>query len=407
MQTTPDTHQPPQSLALRRPFLLALALSLGATISLGLSRFSYALLLPAMRDDLGWSYFLSGSMNTGNALGYFIGALLTPVLMRRFHAQTPLIGGALLAGVVMMLSGFVVDANLLMAQRVLAGVASAFVFIAGGVLAARLGSLHPGRAGLLIGIYYGGTGFGILVSALLVPLASSSAAAHGAAHAWQWAWLGLGAVCLLATVVMGLVAGKIDGAPVTPGTQGHFRIRPFAFGLAGYLMFGVGYIAYMPFVIALLREQGMSDSTITWFYAALGVAVMGSSRIWAGMLDHFRGGQSMAILNGLLGVATILPALTAFAPLVFLSGVLFGGIFLSVVASTTALVRHNLPAHAWSAGISAFTTVFAFGQIIGPSIVGWVADGAGGLQRGLIYSALALFVGAGLASRQRALTVAD
>jgi predicted MFS family arabinose efflux permease len=151
----------------------------------------------------------------------------------------------------------------------------------------------------------------------------------------------------------------------------------------------------------------MSDSTITWFYAALGVAVMGSSRIWAGMLDHFRGGQSMAILNGLLGVATILPALTAFAPLVFLSGVLFGGIFLSVVASTTALVRHNLPAHAWSAGISAFTTVFAFGQIIGPSIVGWVADGAGGLQRGLIYSALALFVGAGLASRQRALTVAD
>ena len=406
MQTAPDTPQPSQSLALRRPFLLALALSLGATISLGLSRFSYALLLPAMREDLGWSYFLAGSMNTGNALGYFIGALLTPVLMRRFHAQTPLIGGALLAGVVMMLSGFVVDANLLMAQRVLAGVASAFVFIAGGVLAARLGSLHPQRAGLLIGIYYGGTGFGILVSALLVPLASTAAAAQGATHAWQWAWLALGAVCVLATGVMGLVARKIDGAPATPGTQGHFRVRPFAYGLAGYLMFGVGYIAYMTFVIALLREQGMSASAITWFYAALGVAVMGSSRIWAGMLDRFHGGQSMAVLNGLLGVATILPALTAFAPLVFLSGVLFGAIFLSVVASTTALVRHNLPAHAWSAGISAFTTVFAFGQIIGPSVVGWVADGAGGLQRGLVYSALALFLGAGLASRQRAIAIA-
>ena len=77
----------------------------------------------------------------------------------------------------------------------------------------------------------------------------------------------------------------------------------------------------------------------------------------------------------------------------------------SVVASTTALVRHNLPHHAWSSGISAFTTVFALGQIVGPSVIGWIADGPGGLQRGLIYSAVALFAGALLASRQRAFAI--
>ena len=391
------------SLAQRRPFLLALALSLGAAISLGLSRFSYALLLPPMRADLGWSYFLSGAMNTANALGYFIGALLMPALLRRCRAQTPLVGGAVLAGLAMMASSLVVDASLLMVQRLLAGIASSLIFIAGGVLVARLSSLHPQRAGLLIGMYYGGTGLGILVSALLVPFALAMALAHGAAHQWQWAWLALGAVCLLATVVMALVASRIDGAPAPAGSHGHFRLKPFAFGLAGYLMFGVGYIAYMTFVVALLKEQGMRGPTITWFYGALGVAVMASSRIWAGMLDRFKGGQSMAILNGLLGVATLLPALTAWPPLVFVSGLMFGGIFLSVVASTTALVRHNLPPHAWSAGISAFTTVFAFGQIVGPSAIGWIADGAGGLQRGLGFSALALFIGAALASRQRAL----
>ncbi len=389
------------SLAARRPLFIALALSLGAAISLGLSRFSYALLLPPMRLDLGWSYFLSGSMNTGNALGYFIGALASPWIMRRWRAQVPLVGGALLAGVVMMLSGLVVDAHLLMLQRVLAGIASAFIFVAGGVLTARLSSLHPERAGLLIGIYYGGTGFGILVSALLVPQALAAAARHGAAHGWQWAWVALGAVCLLATVAMALVAARIDGQPAAAGTQGQFRIKPFAYGLAGYLMFGVGYIAYMTFVIALLPEQGMNGPAIPWFYAALGVAVMASSAIWARMLDRYKGGQSMAILNALLGAATILPALTSWPPLVFLSGLMFGGIFLSVVASTTALLRHNLPQHAWSAGISAFTTVFAFGQIVGPSVIGWIADGPGGLQRGLIFSALALFIGAGLASRQK------
>lgn len=148
----------------------------------------------------------------------------------------------------------------------------------------------------------------------------------------------------------------------------------------------------------------MGAGTITLFYSVLGLAVIASSRIWARMLDRFKGGQSMAILNGVLGLATILPALTASPPLVFASGVLFGAIFLSVVASTTALVRHNLPQHAWSSGISAFTTVFALGQIIGPSVIGWIADGPGGLQRGLIFSALALFVGAILASRQPALS---
>jgi predicted MFS family arabinose efflux permease len=390
-----------QSSAARRPFLTALALSLGAAISLGLSRFSYALLLPPMRADLDWTYLLSGAMNTANAFGYFLGALITPALMRRCGAHTALVGGAVLAGVFMMLSGLVVDANLLITQRVLAGVASAFIFISGGVLAARLSLLHPNRAGLLIGIYYGGTGFGIVGSALLVPVALAAATAHGAAHAWQWAWIALGAVCLLATVAMIMPARHIDGAPSASNASGNFRLRPFMFGLAGYLMFGVGYIGYMTFVIALLKEQGMGAGTITLFYSMLGLAVIASSRIWARMLDRFKGGQSMAILNGLLGVATVLPALTAAPLLVFASGLLFGAIFLSVVASTTALVRHNLPQHAWSSGISAFTTVFALGQIVGPSVIGWIADGPGGLQRGLIFSALALFAGAILASRQR------
>lgn len=392
-----------RSLAARRPFLTAFALSLGAAVSLGLTRFSYALLLPPMRADLGWSYFLSGAMNTGNALGYLLGALATPALMRRYGAQTALVGGAVLASLFMLLSGFVVDAGLLIGQRILAGIASAFIFISGGLLAARLGLLHPERSGLLLGIYYGGTGLGIVASALLVPVAMDAATAYDVAHSWQWAWIGLATLCLLATLAMLKPARQVDGAPSNASGQGGFSLKPFGFGLAGYLMFGVGYIGYMTFVIALLREQGMGAGTITLFYAMLGLAVMASSRIWARMLDRYRGGQAMAILNGLLGVATILPALTSAPALMFVSGLMFGGIFLSVVASTTALVRHNLPQHAWSSGISAFTIVFALGQIVGPSMIGWIADGPGGLQRGLVFSALALFIGALLASRQRPL----
>ena len=46
------------------PVGVVLALSLGAAVSLGITRFAYALLLPVMRADLGWSYTLAGAMNT-------------------------------------------------------------------------------------------------------------------------------------------------------------------------------------------------------------------------------------------------------------------------------------------------------------------------------------------------------
>jgi len=131
--------------------------------------------------------------------------------------------------------------------------------------------------------------------------------------------------------------------------------------------------------------------------------VIASSWLWAGLLQRFRGGQSLALLNGLLALATALPVASAHPLAVFASGVLFGSVFLSVVASTTALVRHNLAPMQWAAGISAFTIVFAAGQIVGPTIVGWIADGPGGLARGLVFSACALWAGALLAWRQRPL----
>jgi predicted MFS family arabinose efflux permease len=173
--------------------------------------------------------------------------------------------------------------------------------------------------------------------------------------------------------------------------------------LLGYGLFGVGYIGYMTFVVALLREQGVDDGNITFFYALLGLAVVLSSRIWAGLLNHFRGGQALALLNGLLAIATVIPAMSAAWPMMLVSGLLFGGVFLSVVASTTAMVKHNLPPAEWAAGISAFTVIFAIGQIVGPTMVGWIADGPGGLQRGLVFSAAALMLGAIVAWQQKPL----
>ena len=393
---------------------LALVLSLGAAVSLGITRFAYGLLLPPMRDDLGWSYALAGGMNTANAAGYLLGALCTPVLLRAASPGRLMVWGALLASVLMVVSGVVTDSTIWLVQRFAAGVASACVFITGGLLAARLGAAHADRAGWLIGVYYGGTGLGISLSALAVP--GAIAAASGMEHRWALAWVVLAILCFAGAAALRWVVARLEtpasgdaqaAASAAATTTGSGAARPpvllrsFGFALAGYGMFGVGYIGYMTFIVALLREQGLPPWGITGFYAALGLAVMASPRLWAGLLDRYRDGRPLALLNALLGAATLAPALSTAWPLVLASGLLFGAVFLSVVASTTAWVRHNPPPEQWARGIGAFTIVFAAGQIVGPTVVGWIADGPGGLERGFVVSAVALWLGAALALRQR------
>jgi len=115
-------------------FFLAIALSLGATVSLGITRFAYGLLLPPMRADLSWSYTLSGAMSTINAFGYFLGAMITPKIIQRWGAVLVLLYGSLLSSFFMGITGFFLESETLLFQRLLAGMASAFIFVSGGVL---------------------------------------------------------------------------------------------------------------------------------------------------------------------------------------------------------------------------------------------------------------------------------
>lgn len=388
--------------ALKHPLATALVLALGAAVSLGLARFSYALLLPVMRTDLGWSYATAGAMNTVNAAGYLAGALAMPWLFARVGARAALVGGSLAAALLLLAHGFVRADAWLYAVRFAVGCASASIFVAGGLMAAQLAAALPSgsrlSASFVIGLYYGGTGLGIFACALLLPPIIDP-------H-WARGWWALAALALAATAVLAWAARVPAPAGAAAG-GGHAGLRPLGWGLAGYLMFGLGYIGYMTFVVTLLREQQLGAGVVVGFYALLGVAVMVSPWLWAGLLQRHRGGRPMALLNALLALATALPVLWPGVAAALASGALFGAVFLSVVSSTTALVRHNLPPAAWPAGISGFTIVFAAGQIVGPLLVGKLADAGGGLAGGFLASAGLLALGALFASRQQALPARD
>ena len=363
----------------------AFALALAAAVSLGTARFAYALLLPPMRADLGWSYFTAGLMNTGNACGYLVGALLMAPVLRRWDTRAVMLAGGLAAALLLALHGATRSDTVLLLLRAACGIASAASFVGGGVLAARLASQSPGRAGQVLGLYYGGTGLGIIAAALVVPPWVVNDAVHDP-QGWMQAWWMLGGLSLAATVITASSTRALRAPPQPGAPRARLPLLPFVWGLAGYFMFGLGYIGYMTFIVTLLREQGLASATVTAFYVVLGLGVVASSWLWAGLLQRHPGGRPLATLNALLALATALPVFSAHPVAVFVSGALFGSVFLSVVASTTALVRHNATMAQWPAGIAAFTVIFAAGQIVGPSLTGAIADGPGGLLRGLARS---------------------
>ena len=107
-------------------------------------------------------------MNTANAAGYLAGALLAPRWFARFDALRVLTAGGVATAAILVAHAFAGSDGLLYALRTLAGVASAATFVGGGLLAARLSARSP-HPGLVVGIYYGGAGLGILGATALVP----------------------------------------------------------------------------------------------------------------------------------------------------------------------------------------------------------------------------------------------
>jgi predicted MFS family arabinose efflux permease len=393
-----------------RVLLPALALSLGTAAAVGLARFAYALLLPAMKADLEWSYALAGGMNAANAAGYLLGAIVAAPVMARVGTKRAFVGTLLLTALSLLFSGVPSGYFALAALRFVSGASGAVVFIAGGVLASHLASAKPDElgespaAGTALAVYFSGGGLGILVSGLGVPALLEL----GPAGAWRWAWAGLGVAALIALIPAGKVALDLPEPPGKPAEGGgRWSAWPLLPTFVVYFLFAVGYIAYMTFAVALLAQRGGDTLQTSLFWAVLGASATASAFLWGRLIGRLRSGQALGTVMAVLSAGAIVPLISVSVISVFVSAVLFGGSFLAVPTTVTAIARRSLPAHAWGASIAALTVVFAAGQVIGPVVSGALSDAAGGLVTGLAFSAGILVVGVLVSSLQRSESVPE
>lgn len=377
--------------------LLALGLAAGPLVALGLARFAYALLLPAMRDDLGWSYAEAGALNTTNAAGYLVGALLAAPLARVVGSRRSFLLGTSITTVAIGLTAATSAFAALLTIRFVAGLAGALAFIIGAALVAEASHRGSrGRAALLLGIYFGGSGTGIVLAGLLVPWVLDLTDGTG----WRQGWLGLAAIGGLATIAAIVAARHVDD-PVPPEDHARrWNRRQISWLVAAYTCFGMGYIAYLTFISQYLTDNGIVGPVIAGFWALVGIAAAASGPLWGPVIGRLGGARGMAVVMVVLAAGTVLPVLLGGAVAAYLSGLVVGGSFLGVVTAVSISVREILPQPLWTAGLAFATIAFGVGQTVGPSLTGWVSDRTQDLGTGLLLSAALLLAGAGLALLQ-------
>jgi len=384
-----------------RQIAIAAGLALAPAAGLGLGRFAFALLVPALRADLHWTYADAGAVNAANGAGYLLGAACAGALERRLGAKRTVVASLVVVALALGGSGLAAGTPPLVALRFVVGVAAATAFVAGGTLAAGVARDHVGAARAL-GLYVSGGGLGIVVSALVVPPLLASAGLRGG-------WLALAAAALVMLLGAALAA-RAARVPARPperagGAAERASLRTLRPTMLAYGLYGAGYIAYMTFIVAyLVAHEGFTPSGVTAFWLVLGGTTIAASFAWPQVFARVRGGRGVSAALACVTVGAALPVVVPTPAGAFASALVFGGSFLAVVASVTTLARRRLPPHAWSGAIGALTTAFAAGQALGPLATGALSDGPRGLSVGLLASAgvLALAAACALADREEA-----
>lgn len=384
----------------RPEYLVALGLAAGPVVALGFTRFAYALLLPAMREKLGWSYAGAGGMNTSNALGYIIGAGTAAWWSRRFGARKVFIWGIVISALALLASGATGDFALLALFRFVGGLSTAVTFVVGSALASRVHSGgNQARSAAMVAMYMAGVGIGVVVSGVVVPAALTAWGASG----WQAGWLLMGVLALLA---FGPAASASRHVPEQPAgaTAGGGRVSlgTLTPTFVWYVLFGAGYVSYMTFVVALLHSQGMKTWGTAAFFIVLGAAsAVATLLVWGRVIGRLRGGAAPALVSVIVLVGVLPVLLGKGMGAAIVSAVIFGGSFMAGPTAVTVLARRMLPPQAWTSGIALLTVAFSVGQAVGPLVAGMLSDSSGGIAKGLWLSVILLAVSAVLALLQR------
>lgn len=286
-------------------------------VGIGLGRFAYAALLPAIIEASWFSAVEGAYLGAANLAGYLVGALVAPALGRRLGGVAVIRASLVLVCLSFVLCTVPAPFAWFFLWRLLAGVAGALLMVLGPshVLAA----LPPDRRKSGASLVFTGVGVGILLSATLVPVL--------VAWSLSLAWWALGAAAILPTVLCWRRwrhAGADAQAPAD-GAEGPAATPGVTLGavLVAYALDAVGFVPHTVFWVDFLaRQAGYSTAAAGGFWALFALGAVAGP---------FLAGRAAQVLGWNLALAAALTAKAVAVALPVYTRAPWAAVFSSVV----------------------------------------------------------------------------
>jgi predicted MFS family arabinose efflux permease len=325
---------------------------------MGVGRFVYTPILPLMEHQAGMSASTGSDLATANYAGYLVGALLGVFVPAVAHSRVALRTSLLVIVATLALMPVTANTSLWLALRLIAGVASALLFVIAS--SAMLARLHRG-AQHLVGWGFGGVGLGIALSGVLVLAVQS-----GSSSSWRTAWWSSAILAAALSAVSWAMRPEPPGEATVLQQHGNLprTHRWFAILLTSYSLEGIGYIIAGTFLVAAISQNSPG-----WLgsgsWVVVGLAALPASAMWA-YLAQRRSRPTLllcALAIQVIGIA--LPSLAGGISPALISAVLFGNTFVAISSMAVAIGTHLQ----FRRSVAMLTAGYSVGQILGPLVV--------------------------------------
>jgi predicted MFS family arabinose efflux permease len=331
-------------------------------VGIGLARFAYTPLLPAIVGAHWFDASRAAYLGAANLAGYLAGAIFGRTLAAKTSTRSTLRAMMLLASIAFFACAWPLSFSWFFAWRFLSGVAGGALM----VLAAPtvLAHVPPARRGLAGGVIFMGVGVGIVASGTLVPLLLQQGLGQ--------TWLGLGVIALLLTAIAWR-GWPTENAPVASVAEHHHSL-PNGTLKALYVEYALNAAGWVPHMIFLVdfvaRGLGQGLQTGAQYWVLFGIGATIGPLLAGGLADRVGFGRALRVSFIIEAIAVAVPAFAPGSPWLMASSVTVGAFVTGTVPLVLGRVQEILVRHparqsaAWqtaTVGFALFQAVAAYG----------------------------------------------
>ena len=308
-------------------------------VGLGLARFSYTPLIPALIAAKWFSASDVVYLGAANLAGYLAGALLARPAAMRIGAVPALRAMMALATICFFASSSPVSFLWFFVWRFLSGLTGGIIM----VLAASVVLPHtsPAKRGIVGGVIFAGVGLGVAASGTLVPLLLQ--------QGLRESWYGLGALSAVLTAISwaNWPRKEAEAADSAAAPHHHGHRRPSHAIRALLLEYGLNACALVPHMVFIVDfvarglGQGIAAGSQYWVFYGLGATV--GPLITGHLADRAGFGPALRVSFLVQAVAVFLPAINTSPVSLILSSVIVGGFTPGIVPLVLGRIHELLP----------------------------------------------------------------